>query len=243
MELILASLLTVSIFSAIGAVFLGVSEDKMDTLTPYLISLSAGTIFGGVFIHLIFKLSNKLAYTRFTGLLVMLGLFLSLILERLVHWHCHDQDTHIESFSYVLIVGDAVHNMLDGILIASSFLVGSSAGLASTIAVAAHKIPKEAGDFGVLVHSGFTRGKAVLFNLGISLFMFIGAAIVLGLSSAASGINQLLLPLVIGNFVYIAGSDLLPRFKKDGNILLHSVMFSIGTAIMYLIPYLKNLVI
>ena len=242
-DLVAASLIATSILSGLGALFLAINDEKTRKMTPYLISLSAGTIFGGVFIHLIFKLANNVGYTRITGLLVLAGLAGSLVLERLVHWHCHNQNHHIEAFSYVLVVGDSVHNVLDGILIASSFLVGTSAGIASTVAVMAHKIPKEAGDFGVLVESGFSQKKAVGFNIAISLFMFIGAGIVLVLSTASSGINALLLPLVIGNFVYIAGADLLPRFKEDEDIILHLVMFGAGTAVMYAIPYLKNLLV
>ena len=241
-QLIIGSIFAASLLSGLGALFLGLSEERTEKLTPYLISLSAGTIFGGVFIHLVFKLANKLGYTRETGLFVLAGMFLSLLLERVVHWHCHNKDHHVEAFSYVLLAGDAVHNVLDGILIASSFLVGLPAGIAATLGVMLHKVPKEAGDFGILVHSGFSRVKAVSFNIGISLFMFIGAGIVLALASVAGSINMYLLPLVIGNFVYIAGSDLLPRFKTEDNIFLHSVMFSAGVAVMYAVPYVKGLI-
>jgi zinc and cadmium transporter len=241
-EQVVISLIATSLLSGIGAVFLALSRERMDSLTPYLISLSAGTIFGGVFIHLVFKLANNLGYTRLTGVLVLAGMLGSLALERVVHWHCHNQEHHIEAFSYVLVAGDAVHNILDGILIASSFLAGASAGVASTVAVMAHKIPKEAGDFGVLVESGFTREKAVGFNIAISVFMFLGAGIVFLLSAASQGVNSLLLPLVIGNFVYIAGADLLPRFKEDEDILLHIAMFSVGVGLMYLVPHLKQFV-
>lgn len=240
---VIFSLVSVSLLSGIGALFLALSEERMKQLTPYLISLSAGTIFGGVFIHLVFKLANNIGYGRNTGLIVLIGMAGSLLLERVIHWHCHDQDHHIEAFSYVLVAGDAVHNILDGILIATSFLAGSPSGIAATIAVMAHKIPKEAGDFGVLVHSGFSRQKAVLFNIGISVFMFAGAGIVLALAEISSGINTLLLPLVIGNFVYIAGADLLPRFKEDKGIGIHMAMFSLGVGIMYAIPYIKAMVI
>jgi cytochrome c biogenesis protein CcdA len=81
-----------------------------------------------------------------------------------------------------------------------------------------------------------------MFNIAVSLFMFIGAGLVIGLASLAENINLVLLPLVIGNFVYIAGSDLLPRFKEEKGLLLHSIMFSLGVAIMYLVPYLKQLI-
>ena len=238
------ALILTSVLSAIGAFFLFISKDKVDNIVEYLISLSAGTIFGGVFIHLVYRLANPIGYTRETGLMVMAGILLSLVLERAVHWHCHNQEIHQEPFSYVLLIGDGVHNILDGILITTSFLASTSAGIASTIAVAAHKVPKEVGDFGVLLEAGFTREKAIGANILISLFMFIGAATVFALSATTENIVALLLPLVIGNFIYIAGSDLLPRFKEsDTHILPHMIMFSIGTAIMYAIPYIKQALI
>jgi zinc and cadmium transporter len=243
LELVFTAIVAASLISATGAFFLAMSAERAQRITPYLISLSAGTIFGGVFIHLVYKLANGLGYTRFTGLLVLSGMGGSLVLERLVHWHCHDHEHHVEAFSYVLVAGDAVHNVLDGILIATSFLAGIPSGMAATVAVMAHKVPKEAGDFGVLLESGFSRQKALIFNVAVNIFMFAGAASVFLLSAYSSGVNALLLPLVIGNFVYIAGSDLLPRFKEDEDILLHMGMFALGVVLMYSIPIIKSAVL
>jgi len=238
-ETIIASLFVTSIFSAIGAFFLYTSRENFENIMPYLISLSAGTIFGGVFIHLIFRLANKFSYGRTTGMLILAGMGGSLALERVVHWHCHHREVHEDALPYVLAVGDSIHNVLDGILITTSFLASSSAGLAATVAVIAHKIPKEMGDFGVMVDGGFSRMKALGVNIGISIFMFIGAALVLGISTLSKQTVPLLLPLVIGNFVYIAGSDLLPEFKNSDDWLKHLTVFGIGVLIMYLIPYIK----
>ncbi|MBC5792869.1 MAG: ZIP family metal transporter [Nanohaloarchaea archaeon] len=238
---ILLSIGITAVLSALGALFLFVEKERMERYIPYMISLSAGTIFGGVFIHLVFKLAGS--YTRFTGLAIMAGILGSFLLEKLVHWHCHHADHHYEPFSIVLVVGDAIHNILDGILIASSFLASTSAGVAATIAVALHKVPKEIGDFGILVHSGFTRVKAFGFNLGISVFMFLGALAVIMLSNVSGSIQSILLPLVVGNFVYIAGSDLMPEIKDiEDNWAPHVLVFSIGVAIMYSIPYIKALI-
>lgn len=236
---ILASLVLTSLFSAIGALFLFLSGDKFEKLNPYLISLSAGTIFGGVFIHLVFRLANKYSYGRITGLLIIAGMIGSFILERTVHWHCHHRGTHQEPLPYVLAAGDGVHNILDGILIATSFLASTSAGIAATVAIIAHKVPKEVGDFGVMVDYGFSRMKALFVNIAISAFMFLGAAIVLGISQISASAVPILLPLVIGNFVFIAGSDLLPDVKDRENWVKHLTVFSIGVAFMYAIPYLK----
>ncbi len=242
-KLIAASLIAASLFSGLGAVFLAMKQENLENILKYLISLSAGSIFGGVFIHLVFRLASKGNYTRLTGLLILAGMVGSLLLERVVHWHCHRRDKHVEPFSYVLLAGDSVHNILDGVLIASSFVAGVSSGIAATLAVMMHKIPKEAGDFGVLVHAGFSRLEAIGFNIGISLFMFAGAGVVLLLSSYTGGVVTYLLPLVIGNFVYIAGSDLIPEFKNsEDELLKHMVVFSIGVTAMYLIPFAQKAV-
>lgn len=238
-EDIILGLLVTSLFSALGAFSLFVSRGDLDRITPYLISLSAGTIFGGVFIHLIFRLANRFSYGRLTGLLILVGIGASFILERVVHWHCHHRDSHEEPTPYVLAAGDSVHNVLDGILIATSFLASISTGIAATIAVIAHKIPKELGDFGVMVDGGFSRYKALGVNIGISLFMFLGAGMVLAISQLSSATVPVLLPIVIGNFVYIAGSDLLPEFKDREDWMKHFVVFSIGVGFMYAIPLLR----
>ncbi len=238
---ILLSIGITAVMSALGALFLFIEKQRMERYIPYMISLSAGTIFGGVFIHLVFKLAGT--YTRFTGLAIMAGILGSFLLEKLVHWHCHHADHQYEPFSIVLVVGDAVHNILDGILIASSFFASSSAGIAATVAVALHKVPKEIGDFGILVHSGFTRFKAFGFNLGISAFMFLGAATVIILSNMSGSVQNVLLPLVVGNFVYIAGSDLMPEIKDiEDNWVPHVLVFSVGVGIMYSIPYIKAVI-
>lgn len=239
---IFASLVLASLFSAIGAFFLYISNDDFERITPYLISLSAGTIFGGVFIHLIFRLANKFSYGRFTGVLIITGIMGSFLLERVVHWHCHHSGEHKEPLPYVLAAGDSIHNMLDGVLIATSFLASTSAGIAATIAIIAHKIPKELGDFGVMVDYGFSRLKALGVNIGISAFMFIGAGLVLGISQLSASTVPILLPLVIGNFVFIAGSDLLPDFKGSENWLQHLIVFTFGVGVMYAIPYIKAMV-
>lgn len=243
LQTVLTALVTTSVFSAIGALFLFVTEKDFERITPFLISLAAGTIFGGVFIHLLFRLANKMSYGRVTGVLIIAGMIGSFFLERVVHWHCHHSGRHEEPLPYVLAAGDSVHNVLDGILITTSFLASGSAGIAATIAVIAHKIPKELGDFGVMVDGGFSRLKALGFNIGISTFMFLGAALVFGLSQISEATVGILLPLVVGNFVFIAGSDLLPEFKTEEKWHLHILMFSMGVAIMYAIPYIKTALI
>lgn len=140
--------------------------------------------------------------------LVLAGLLLSFVLEKFIHWHhCHKLYCKTaQPLDTIMIVGDGVHNMADGVLIATAYLVDVQLGIAPTIAVILHEIPQEIGDFAVLLHSGFTHKKALIWNFISALTAFVGVALVLTLQSYAHGIEMVLLPLVAGNFLYIAGS-------------------------------------
>jgi len=129
-EPIVYSLVITSLLSGLGALFLALGEEKTELMTPYLISLSAGTIFGGVFIHLVFKMAAS-GYTRFTGLLILAGLAASLVLERIIHWHCHNKDHHVEAFSYVLVAGGAGSNLIGGIILWNTYSFKLSGGYLS----------------------------------------------------------------------------------------------------------------
>ncbi len=240
--LIWGGVLIVALLSALGGLFLYLHPDLYDLINDYLISLAAGTMIGGVFIHLVFRLANQTGYARVSGAFVIAGLLASFILERLVHWHCHHREAHNEPLPYVLAVGDAFHNVIDGVLVATSFLASTTAGVGALIAVGLHKIPKEVGDFAIMVEHGFTKVTALLTNVFISVFMFLGAGLVLLASQVSQSAVPILLPVVIGNFLYIAGSDLIPAFKHDDTWITHLLVFSLGASMMYAIPYLKALI-
>lgn len=131
--------------------------------------------------------------------------------------------------------GDAAHNVVDGVLIASSFLVDIPAGIATTVAVALHEIPQEIGDFGVLLYSGYTKTRAILLNLLTALTSLIGGILVLALHSSLPDIEYILLPLVAGNFLYIAIADLLPELHKQTRLsqsILQIVSVGAGIGLM-----------
>lgn len=237
---ILISVVATSLLATIGALLLVLSDQKLEDILPYLIALSTGAIFGGVFIHLIPKYSAKFGYTRLTGAVIAGSIGGSFMLEKLIHWHCHHSNHDIEPFSYMLLIGDSIHNIFDGIIIAAGYLISFNAGLVATIGVILHKIPKELGDFGTLIHGGFGKKKALLFNFGVGIFAVMGSLIVIVFSQ-----NQLvenyLLPIAIGNFIYIAGTDLFPEIREhrvNTNIL--ALIFFSGVAVMYSIVLVKT---
>ncbi|MFH1894998.1 MAG: ZIP family metal transporter [archaeon] len=134
------------------------------------------------------------------------------------------------------LIGDGIHNFIDGMIIAGSFIAGTTTGIATTVAVIFHEIPQEIGDFGVLIHSGFTRKKALLMNFLSALTAVLGAAAVVLISSVTGNILVFLLPFAAGNFIYIAGSDLIPELHKEYELkksLGLFIAFIAGIAIMY----------
>jgi len=242
MELIwfysLVSVFIVSLVSFIGIFTLGIKQDKLKTILIYLISFSAGALFGDAFIHLLPELIEERGFTLVSGVSILSGILVFFILEKFVHWqHCHMPVTenHVHPFAYMNLVGDGLHNFIDGLIIAASYLVSVPLGFATTLAVLLHEIPQEIGDFGVLLHGGFSRTKALLLNFLTGLTAVLGVVVGLLLNNYSDGIKFLFIPLAIGGFIYIAGSDLIPELHKETNIkrsIIQIITFVIGILIM-----------
>jgi zinc and cadmium transporter len=215
--LTIASVLLVSAISLIGVAFIWVTEAKLKQVFTYLVSFAVGGLLGDVFIHLIPQMTEA-GFTTQTALILIAGILVSFTVERFLQWrHCHIPTTaeHPHSFAYMNLFGDSIHNLIDGLIIGGSYLVSIPLGLATTMAVVFHEIPQELGDFSVLIYGGIHKKKALLFNFLTALTAVIGAVIALALGSLIDGATLLLVPFAAGNFVYIAGSDLIPELRKD----------------------------
>ncbi len=139
-------------------------------------------------------------------------------MERYLHWrHCHDKDCHVHAFTYSNLFGEAFHNFIDGVAIAASFVISIKLGVATTLAIIFHEIPKELGNFGVLIYGGFSRRKALFYNFISSLMAIFGALIGYFISDFAHGFCNFIMPLTAGGFIYIAMSDLIPEVHKESN--------------------------
>lgn len=214
---VIASVLAVSLISLIGIMFVGLSDEKLKKILIYMVSFSAGALFADVFIHLLPE-ANETGGKLFTPLVLIGGLVVSFALEKIIHWHhCHlpHGHDHAHPFAIMNLMGDFLHNFLDGMIIAASYLVSLPAGIATTVAVIFHEIPQEIGDFGVLLHGGFSKKKAITVNLFTALAAIIGAALALIIGSSSEHLTAWLIPFAAGNFIYIAGSDLIPQLHKE----------------------------
>ncbi|MAG37801.1 ZIP family metal transporter [Candidatus Pacearchaeota archaeon] len=243
----IVSVLIVSLMSLVGIFALSIEPKKLRKVLIYIISFSAGALFGDAFLHLLPETVEKVGFGANVGLYFLLGIVIFFVLEKGIHWqHCHGHLTdetgeHVHAFAYTNLVGDGLHNFLDGIIIAASYLISMPAGIATTVAVLLHEIPQEIGDFGVLLHGGFTKGKALLLNLGTALLAILGAIVVLLLGSV-SGIEIVLVPIAAGGFVYIAGSDLIPELHKHsqkiGQGILQLIAFLLGIGVMWALLFI-----
>lgn len=234
----LLSVLVVSLISFVGVFTLALNAERLRRILVYLISFSAGALLGDVFIHLLPELVEGGDFTLTTSLIILGGILLFFILEKVIHWqHCHMPLTrsHVHSFAYMNILGDALHNFIDGLILAGSYLVSIPAGIATTIAVVLHEIPQEIGDFGVLLHGGFSKRKALLYNFLSALAAILGAVVALWLGTKFEHLASVLIPLAIGGFIYIAGSDLIPELHKETNVgksILQTLAFLLGILVM-----------
>lgn len=212
----------VSVISLIGIVTLSLGQAMMRKLILYMVSFAVGGLFGDAFIHLIPESFYKLGFHLKTSLLIVAGILIFFALEKFVRWrHCHVPDAeheHVHPVVTMNIVGNSVHNMIDGMLIGASYLVSVPIGVATTLAIIFHEIPQEIGNFSILVHGGLTVKKALLFNFITALTAAFGTIISLLIGSHIAGYTLSLLPITAGGFLYIAGSDLIPELHHDVKI-------------------------
>ena len=230
----LISVVLVSLISLIGLGLLSLAVDKLHRLLFLMVSFSAGVLMGDAFIHLLPELVEDYGFGLWVSLSVLSGITIFFIVEKVIHWrHCHHQSdgNHMHPFVVTNLVGDTVHNMVDGLVIGVSYLVSVPVGIATTIAVALHEIPQEVSDFSVLLHGGVSKGKALGVNFLVALSSIFGVVAALLLGQYVREITGFLVAFSAGAFIYIAGADLIPELHKEvkiGKSLAQLFMFVLG---------------
>lgn len=237
----IASVVLVSVVSLVGIVTISLSEAKLKRAIFILVSLAVGGLFGDAIIHLLPEAFEKSENKVATSVCVLAGIFAFFLLEKFLRWR-HEHVPHyghsLHHVGQMNVIADGLHNFVDGLLIGAGYLVSLPVGIATTIAVILHEIPQEIGDFGVLLHAGFSKGKALFFNFLSACLAIVGAAVALVIGAGVESFSVFMLPLAAGGFIYIAGSDLVPELQKEcdpAKSLLQFIAMSVGVGLMLLL--------
>jgi zinc and cadmium transporter len=237
---ILVATFMVSSISFIGAVTLAMSEKLLKRILILLVGFSAGALMGGAFLHLLPEaIEAQPAAVTNLFLMVLASFVMFFVLEKLLWRHCHEKTCPIHTFAYLNLFGDSVHNFIDGLVMAGSFMVSIPLGFITTLAIAAHEIPQELGDFGVLIYGGFKPRKALALNFVTALTAIAGGITGYYLFPYLGGAMIYLLPFAAGGFLYIAASDLIPELHKEANTARTVMSFALFLAGIVLMLAIK----
>lgn len=244
---IILSTFLISLIAFIGALTFFLKENLLDKILLALVSFSAGALLGNVFLHLIPESIEKIGIEENSllnlFLYLLFGLCVFFILENFIRWHHHHTKNHpeIKPFSFLILISDAIHNFIDGLIIAASFVISFPLGMVTALTVALHEIPQEIGDYGVLVYGGFKKNKALFLNFLSATTIVFGGIFGFFLSEKIGQSTIFLLPFAAGSFIYIAASDLIPEIKHKISFkksLIHFFIFLSGIILMLAIKLL-----
>ncbi len=237
LSIIIASFL-ISFCVWVAVLFLYLKKETVSKITIFLVSLSAGALMGGAFLHLLPEAAEEIKIERMFGIVLCSFIFF-FFMEKLLYWrHCHKEDCQIHTFGYMNLFGDGVHNFIDGLIIAGAFLADVRLGITTSLAIALHEIPQEVGDFGVLIYAGFKKKRALLINYLIALAVVLGGVVGYFSFSKIENIIPYLLPFAAGGFIYIAASDLMPEIRKEPNLkrsIGSFLVFILGILLMFVV--------
>lgn len=240
------SVLIISLISLAGAVFLFISDTTVKKFILPLVGLAVGALFGDAFLHLIPEAFENERFGSVAPLFVLFGIVTFFILEKFLSWHHHhgvEHEAHHEELPLgkMILFSDVMHNFIDGAVIAIAYAVDTSVGVATTLAVILHEIPQEIGDFGLLIHAGYSRTKALLYNFFSSVSAFVGF-FVASFFIVSDDFIALAGAFAAGSFIYIAGSDLVPELRTKKNkksTVIEFAFIMLGILLMYLLMFLE----
>ncbi|MEM3364293.1 MAG: ZIP family metal transporter [Candidatus Micrarchaeia archaeon] len=247
--LIIIATVLISLLSLSGVLLLGMKKDLMRKALIFLIAFAVGAMMGGALLHLMPEAIEEIDVMA-AFILLFIGFMLFFVIEKFLHWrHCHEGDCKIHGGSitgkkgkikpaaYLNLIGDSVHNFIDGVIIAVSFVTSIEVGIASAIAIALHEIPQEFGDFAVLVHSGIKPKKALIYNLFTAFTAVVGGIAGYFFLTAVTSATPYLLTIAAGGFLYIAAADLVPELHNEIRPHTSAIQFIailLGFVLMYL---------
>lgn len=211
---IVLSGVAMSAIAMVGSLTLLLPEQTLERLLTPLVALAAGSLLGGAFLHMLPSAIDELGNTQTVWLWFLTGFTAFFLLEQTLHWHhCHRAVSKHQPMGHLVLVADGLHNLIGGMSVASAFYIDHRIGAVTWIAAAAHEIPQELGDFGILIKSGWSRRSALVYNIASGLTFLLGGLVAAALSGTVDIV--LLVPFAAGNFAYIGATDLLPELTTD----------------------------
>ncbi len=241
----LGSVAIVSAISLVGAATFAFNDAALRRSLLFLVSFAAGALLGDALIHLLPEAVEEAGgFELWISASVLIGIVALFLLEKSLHWHhAHFPSPEVlHPVAVTNIVGDALHNLVDGIAIAAGFLTSTRVGVATAVAVALHEIPQELGDFAILMHSGLKRRRALMLNFFSALTAFVGAIGMLVLADQLESLTQYLVPVIAGSFIYIGSTDLLPELHKEPELKKSAIQVTgllVGIGMMALLLTLE----
>ena len=218
----------------VGSASVLIRESLFRRLVMPLVALAAGALLGGAMFHMLPQSLGVLDDELSVFVWAVAGLFAFHVLEQLLHWHhCHRPVSEHRPLGYMILAADGLHNLIGGLAVGSAFVVDVKLGVVTWIVAAAHEVPQELGDFGILVHSGWSRRHALAYNFGSALTFPLGGVLAYGVAGTVD--VAVLVPFAAGNFIYIAVADLLPEITTSPvprEKALHTLMFGLGLALL-----------
>ena len=203
-----------SSIAMVGSITLALSEEMLDRLLVPLVALAAGSLLGGAFFHMLPNVIDELGNTQAVWVWFLAGFTAFFLLEQALHWHhCHRAVSKHRPMGHLILVADGLHNFVGGMSVASAFYIDHRVGLITWAAAAAHEVPQELGDFGILVNSGWDRRTRSAYNVVSGSTFLIGGLLAYALSGSVNIV--FLVPFAAGNFTYIGATDLLPELTTD----------------------------
>lgn len=236
--------LAISFIAFLGFWTLSVEQKRLAKWLGVIVAFSSGALLGGAFFHLLPESAEEGGPTF---LVALIGIILFFLLDSFIwlyhchgghvlHEHGHDHQCPVKPVGVLNLVGDAIHNITDGVIVASAFLVSIPLGVATAVAVALHEVPQEVSDFGILLHSGYSQKKALRLNFLVALTILVGIIATFIAVDFVEALTAYTVPFAAGGFIYIACANLLPEIKEEGSFkkrILQVAFLLFGILLLY----------
>lgn len=237
---ILASVILISLISLVGVVSLALGHSRLKEILGVFVAFASGALLSASFLHMMPEASHEIGERVFPC--VLAGILFFFFIEKFIHWHhCGKEECKVHPVAHLNLIGDGLHNFIDGVIIAAAYMVSTSVGMLTTFAIALHEIPQEFGDFSILLHSGMSSRKALFCNFLSATTAILGALAGYLFLSRIQEYIPYSIAIASGGFVYIATADLIPELHRQKNkkkLVIQTISLIFGVVLLALSLYI-----